>query len=51
MKLAYLTYFCILNELSLKLQGENNMYLAQMERIQGFHKTLLWQAMTEKQPS
>lgn len=44
MKLAYLTYFGILNELSLKLQGKNNDVFQQMGRIQGFRKTLLlWQ--------
>lgn len=45
-KLAYLTdIFGILNELSLKLQGENSNIFQQVERIQGFQKTLLlWQA-------
>lgn len=45
-KLAYLTdIFGILNELSLKLQGKNSDIFQHVERIQGFHKTLLlWQA-------
>ena len=54
MKLAYLTdIFGILNELSLKLQGKNNDVFQQMERIQGFRKTLLlWQArLKSKHPS
>lgn len=46
MELAYLTdIFSILNELSLKLQGQNNDIFQYVERIQEFQKTLLlWQA-------
>lgn len=46
MELAYLTdIFGILNELSLKLQGQNNDIFQYVERIQEFQKTLLlWQA-------
>ncbi|XP_053073531.1 protein FAM200B isoform X2 [Acinonyx jubatus] len=54
MKLAYLTdIFGILHELSLKLQGENSNIFQQVERIQGFPKTLLlWQArLKSRRPS